>query len=199
MSCQVLRQRTWALIGLAAGIVLACTWPQKVAAQNPADSHAALVQDFQNRVADYVKLHKQAEAGLPKLKKSTDSMEKIHHHEHELREAIVALRTGAEQGTIFTPEIGAEFRRLINIAYHFDAKQIRESLLSSEPGTANVHVHVNHEYPDNMPLQTMPPTLLLNLPPLPPELEYRIVGRELVLRDIEANLIVDMVPGVVPK
>ena len=42
----------------------------------------------------------------------------------------------------------------------------------------------------------MPPSLLLNLPKLPKELEYRFVGRELILRDIAANLIVDVIPEV---
>jgi hypothetical protein len=200
MSCQVTSRRAWALLGLTAGMIITCTWAQKAAAQDAADPHTAIIQEFQNRVAQYVKLHKSAEAELSnKLKKPTNSTENIQHHEHELREAIVARRTGVGQGNIFTPRIAAEFRRLIGFAYHFDAKQIRESLLSSEPGTANVEVHVNKEYPDKVPLQTMPPTLLLNLPPLPPELEYRIVGHELILRDIGANLIVDRVEGVVPK
>jgi len=45
----------------------------------------------------------------------------------------------------------------------------------------------------------MPPSLLSNLPLLPPELEYRTVGRDVVLRDVGANLIVDVVAGVIPE
>jgi len=33
----------------------------------------------------------------------------------------------------------------------------------------------------------------MNLPELPPQLEYRVVGRSLILRDSEANLIVDFI------
>ena len=40
--------------------------------------------------------------------------------------------------------------------------------------------------------------LLRKLPDLPPELEYRIVGRHLILRDVKANLIVDVLRDVVP-
>jgi hypothetical protein len=36
-------------------------------------------------------------------------------------------------------------------------------------------------------------------PALPPELEYRTVGRDLVLRDVGAHLIVDAVQGVIPE
>ena len=39
-----------------------------------------------------------------------------------------------------------------------------------------------------------PPCVLAVLPPLPDELQYRFVGRDLVLVDIEANLIVDVLP-----
>ena len=40
--------------------------------------------------------------------------------------------------------------------------------------------------------------LLRKLPDLPPELEYRLVGRSLILRDVKANLIVDILRDVVP-
>jgi hypothetical protein len=60
-------------------------------------------------------------------------------------------------------------------------------------------LRVNQRYPQGVPLQSTPPTLLLNLPQLPKELEYRIVGRDLVLRDIGANLVVDYLPNILPQ
>jgi hypothetical protein len=184
---------------LAAGIVIARAWGGRAAAQNAVNPDAALTQDFEKRVADYVKLHKSAEATPAPLKKPTTSPEKIRHHQHELRVTIVSLRSHAVQGNIFTPQIAAEFRRLIGIAYQADARHIRASFQEGEPGTRIVRVRVNNEYPDDMPLQTMPSSLLLNLPALPPELEYRVVGRTLVLRDIGANLIVDIIRGAIPN
>ena len=47
-------------------------------------------------------------------------------------------------------------------------------------------------------MQTTPPTLLLNLPKLSEKLDYRIVGNNLVLRDVEANLIVYFLPQAIP-
>jgi hypothetical protein len=44
----------------------------------------------------------------------------------------------------------------------------------------------------------MPPTLLLNLPRLPNELQYRIVGTTLVLYDVSSNLIADLLPNALP-
>jgi hypothetical protein len=60
-------------------------------------------------------------------------------------------------------------------------------------------LHVNQVYPQGIPLQSTPPTLLLNLPTLPKELEYRIVGRNLVLHDIVPNIIVDFIPDAIPS
>jgi hypothetical protein len=59
-------------------------------------------------------------------------------------------------------------------------------------------LQVNQAYPENVPLQSTPPTLLLNLPEPPDGLEYRIVGRDLILRDVEANTIVDFIPDAIP-
>jgi hypothetical protein len=40
--------------------------------------------------------------------------------------------------------------------------------------------------------------VLLKLPPLPKDLEYRFLGRDLILLDIHANLIVDFIPAAIP-
>ena len=170
--------------------------PVKDEAQTAVNPDALLVQEFEKRIAEYVKLHKNAGSRLPPLK-STASQEKIRHHQHELREEILAHRSGAVQGNIFTPPISAEFRRLIGIAYQAEDQHIQESLKRSEP--VKLQFRVNKEYPDDKPLQTMPSSLLLNLPQLPPEVEYRLVGRDLVLRDIGANLIVDFLQRAIPK
>ena len=44
----------------------------------------------------------------------------------------------------------------------------------------------------------MPPSLLLRLPKLPKELEYRFVGRTLVLVDRGGNVILDYIKEAVP-
>ena len=72
------------------------------------------------------------------------------------------------------------------------------SLHHAEP-VIDVKVQVNAVYPENVPLQSTPPSILINLPKLPPELDYRIVGHNLVLRDVGANIIVDYIPGAIPS
>ena len=74
---------------------------------------------------------------------------------------------------------------------------MRASLENAEP-LPNVELKVNSHYPRNLPLQSSPPTLLERLPPLPSELQYRIVGQTLVLYDVSSDLIVDLLPEAVP-
>ena len=57
------------------------------------------------------------------------------------------------------------------------------------------HVRLNDVYPDGAPFATMPPLLLLQLPPLPAGLEYRFLGNAVILLDVDANLVVDFVPN----
>ena len=53
-------------------------------------------------------------------------------------------------------------------------------------------------YPTTLPLITVPAKLLRVLPQLPEELEYRILGRHLLLRDVKGNIVVDYVRDAVP-
>jgi len=59
-------------------------------------------------------------------------------------------------------------------------------------------VHVNGEYPLGAPRSTVPPSVLLTLPPLPECLHYRFVGQDLILVDSVAQLIVDILPAAAP-
>jgi hypothetical protein len=43
------------------------------------------------------------------------------------------------------------------------------------------------------------PVMLAGLPELPPELEYRFLGRHLIIVDVLANLIVDLLHDALPE
>lgn len=160
---------------------------------------AAVIADFEKRVDEYAKVNKKAAADLPPLKPNA-SAEKIAHAQHELTMRIHHLRKGIPQGSMFTPEISAEFRRLIKIAMGGgDAARVNSSLKHAEPVRMKARLKVNEQYPRNIPLQSMPPTLLVNLPPLPPELSYRLIGDTLVLVSVRTNLIVDFMTGAMAK
>jgi hypothetical protein len=160
------------------------------------NQHSKNLADFEASVATYLKLHNEARAGLPRSK-PTNTPADITLHQRELAERIRALRPKAREGEIFTPTIRTEFHRLIKISWQgSDATNMKASLERSEP--VQTPLQVNGEYPARLPLQSMPPTLLQNLPPLPKELEYRVVSHRLVLRDIGADLIVDFTDSFIP-
>ena len=58
---------------------------------------------------------------------------------------------------------------------------------------------IYRRFPTSSQLATMPPSILAVLPPLPKELEYRIIGSFLVLRDIDAAMILDYIPSAVVR
>ena len=163
--------------------------------QEPAKKAAPLEQ-FQEQVAAYVRLRKMIADQLPKIK-STPSAQELSERKALLAANLAKMRSSFAQGAIFTREISAEFRRLGKLALDgADGPRVHKSLKRSEP--VQVPVRVNEAYPPSAPLQSMPPTLLMGLPVLPKELEYRLVGRTLVLRDVEANLIIDFLPEAIP-
>ena len=183
-------------MGFALLMAIACSLAQSNPKPSPGVNRGALIDtDFEKHVTDYMKLHQQALIGM-QVPKTTDSATEIAEFQHQLVAKIRALRPNASQGEIFTSEISNRFRRLIAQAMRGpDGTKIRASFQHAEP-IRGIHLDVNQSYPDGVPLQSMPPSLLLNLPRLPKELEYRFLGRELVLRDIQANLIVDVIPDV---
>jgi hypothetical protein len=167
-----------------------------VVAQDNANPQALALQDFQKRVDDFVRLEKNLAKGLSATKPTTEP-EAILDRQHELAGKLRAARKQAKQGDIFTPEIAKEFRRLLALARQGqNDTHIKKSLERAEP--VRLTLHVNDAYPPDIPLQSTPPSILLNLPRLPPEVEYRIVGRTLVLRDMVANLVIDLIPDAVP-
>jgi len=163
--------------------------------QGGVNPHAAVVERFKDRVAEYVRQTAKIRAALPQLK-PTDSRDAIVQRDVALQRLIQQYRPNAQQGEFFSPAITVEFRRLIGIAMDGKSeKRLLRSLSNAEPATGPVKV--NDPYPA-IPLQSMPPTLLANLPAIPSELDYRIVGHTLILRDVHANLVVDFIAKAIP-
>jgi hypothetical protein len=162
------------------------------AAQAPND--AGPVKDFQTRVGHYLDVRKAN--GI--AKKPTDSPDKLADQKQQAEEKIQGSRPAAKQGDIFTAQIGEYFRKQIAATLQGpEGAKVRASLRRAEP-LPNLRLEVNQPYPRKLPLQSTPPSLLLNLPRLPGELQYRIVGSTLVLYDTGSNLIVDFLPDAVP-
>ena len=161
-----------------------------------AEEEREALQHFQEGIAEYTDLHQKQVAKL-------GSREESAARQKTLAAAIVAKRAKARPGDIFGPEVQSLFRRLIAEQLKGpDALDARKSVLDGNPAheedSVPVEVRVNLVYPVGAPRSTVPPSLLLTLPPLPASLHYRFVGRDLVLLDSVAQIIVDFLPAAAP-
>ena len=156
---------------------------------------AAAMHEFSARVNAYLGLRK-AKAGSSTH--PSKSAKKIIETSEQIRDRIQRARANAKEGEIFTPRVAAYFRKQMAQAFHGpDGARVLASLRRAEP--VKVKLQVNQPYPEGIPLQSTPPSLLMKLPTLPKELQYRIAGRDLVLLDTEPNLVVDILRNAVPQ
>lgn len=179
----------------AAGVLLLLA-PLHAAGQKSAprvNAHAATLAEFTKRVDGYVDLHKKLEGTLPKLPEQTNPYE-IDKHQRALSRLIQEARKNAKQGDLFTPAMQRLVRQLLVPVFRgADGRQLRAEIFDNEfKGT--VAVAVNARYPDEVPISTVPPQVLSQLPKLPEELEYRFVQTNMILFDPHAHIIADFVP-----
>ncbi len=171
------------------GLLCAATFIGLAAAQPKDDS--VTVKAFEDHVNNYMSLKKSQKVAP----KQTASPDQLAQQKKEAREKVHEVRPAARQGEIFTPDVAAYFKRQIQATLHGpEGQKIQASLRHAEP-VPDIKLEVNEKYPDNLPLQSTPPSLLLNLPQLPKGLQYRVVGSSLVLYDETTNLIVDFITG----
>lgn len=180
------------LPGVPAPAAIAAATPDGRAAVN-AQGSATL--EFLKRIQVYLKVHNEAESKVPNLKQ-TDDPAKISEREAALAKTIQTLRAGAKIGDIFAPEYQPYFIKIVQDDFATRSADARKAIIVELP--KNMKVDINTVYPTTLPLATFPAALLRKLPDLPPELEYRLVARSLILRDVKANLIVDILRDVVP-
>jgi hypothetical protein len=169
-------------------------WQQAGVPQNP---DAKAVAAFQDRIKEFVEIHKKAEAGLPRLPQEA-TPEQIDKNQRELGRLIREARLAARQGDLFTPDMQAFVQRvMIKLVAGPEGRQLRSSIMDENP--QGIVVKVNDRYPDQVPLSTMPPQVLKALPEMPEELEFRFVGSNLVILDNHAHIIADYIPNALPK
>jgi hypothetical protein len=145
------------------------------------------VADFTARVNRYVALRAAAAVGSPPLV-VTDHQDEITRAEVELARRIRQARGGrGERGDFFTSEISQAFRRAL--ADVIDDKT-REVIMDDNPGAFTRRVGIR--YPKTRSYSTVPANVLALLPVLPVDMEYRFLGRHLILLDVRSNVIVDL-------
>ena len=154
------------------------------------------LQDFDRRVHWYVRLHRRLERSLPPEHLFGD-LEDMPIARDELHAAMVDARPNAGAGGFFTPGVAdVLIARLERVA---------EGGLPWE-GVTPLYLGFTHRVPvpqvnGRIPAgrNTRPwPALLAALPALPHELEYRVVGLALVLVDVHADLVLDVLKDALP-
>lgn len=180
------------LVGVA--IVLGMQVRAGVAVQT-AHPAADSLADFKTRIDAYVVVQKRLAGALGPLDE-TKSQAEIAARATKLAAAIQSARAAAKEGDLFGPKTGAWLRQLIKEKYRRSAA-VRETRKDAENELPDFVPRVNQVYPTTFPLPTFPPTLLRLLPPLPEEVEYRLVMNHLILRDVQANVILDVLSNAV--
>jgi len=173
---------------------------------------AETLAKFQEEVREYVQLRTKVLTKIPAVSPQA-SAEELSARQRALTQAIAAYRKGEKRGNMFKSKVEAAIRRTLTREFTGPngpalMKEIRSgnprvegnptSRDPSKETMQNVTVAVNAIYPDAAPFSSVPSGLLLKLPPLPEVVRYRFVGRALILRDTEANVILDYIMDVVP-
>jgi hypothetical protein len=186
------------------GLALAGCATKSVVPRSPAiePRYKPAVEEFQRRVTAYQEVRKGIESGLPKLKPTPEAAE-INAHQKALATGLLKARAGAKQGDLFFPEVREYF--VTTVRSEMKGRQGTPARGAAAQGNpklddlpGSVKVAVNAPYPDTQPVSSVPPTLLLRLPKLPENLSYRFVGRDLILRDGDAAIIVDFIRDAAP-
>ena len=173
------------------------------AATIPTTNDQAAVAEFSYSVNKYVELHRVLAAPLGAEEMCSDP-EEIQRGVDRLANAIRAERPAARPGNVFTPDVASFFRRHIAAVLRdtgYDVEVFLDEMDDDEideEGFVEVPpLEVNGAFPwaaGNL----MWPSMLSKLPLLPEEVEYRFVGRHLVLLDVRANLVIDILEDALP-
>lgn len=181
--------KTYFIVTLSAAAVVLFALAGQAETRLPANTS---LRQFHQAIDAYTALHRRLEQDLAPLKPGSTSRQ-VFEAADELAAALQAARLTAREGDIFTAGATEIFRTRIAIALRALGHSIEDVEADSEaesPADAPLPA-VNGRFPW-MRGSAMWPCVLNALPALPEELQYRIVGRDLVLLDVHANLVVDI-------
>lgn len=149
---------------------------------------------FTNRVYDYVETHRRLAAAIEQPLCS--DAEELTQQADTLAAAIREARPRAKEGDIFTLAASEMFRARIAAIVRRTNFDVAAFLERHSGEGEELEVHVFGALPWRTHLALMP--IIRQLPELPPELEYQFVGRHLVLVDVGANIVVDVLRDALP-
>lgn len=166
--------------------------PVQKATASSENPDSAILADFNARLDNYVKEQRALLKDSPIAEDATPAQ--IKARQTTLAAELRTIRKNAKQGDIFTPQVAGLLKRLMYPEVKEQPRETKQALEEEDGEIAQVELKVNASWPDSEPLTTVPANLLANLPQLPKDVEYRISNkRHLVLRDVDANIIVDYI------
>jgi hypothetical protein len=181
---------------LLAHVAIPAASIEEVSRPQPQSERQSLA-DFQMRVQQYAELHRRIEKSSP-IPISKD-WSQVRAAVDTLASRIRTERASATQGNVFTPAVERWFRlTLAECLEGVDIDVLLTVMNEEDWKDFNLIPEVNGRWPDDAPLPSMPVHVLAVLPPLPAELEYRFVNRDLALWDAHANVIVDFIKCALP-
>ena len=166
---------------------------------SPSALEERTLQDFDQRVNQYVKVHRRLERDLPPEHLFGD-FEHMPIAVESLHRAMIDARPNARAGTFFTPGVAELLTTRLALAITAAGLTPAEAMIAMNLGYRQriPEIQAGDRIPPGRHVRVWP-ALLATLPPLPDELEYRFVGWDLVLVDVHADLILDILRDALPK
>ena len=189
-----LRLITFSLLASATGAFAAPAVQVSVTSED-----SAALQQWALGIENYLVIREQAAQIAPPPRFPMSAAELL-RAEDAFAAEIRARRGRAREGDLFTFDVRRTFRKVI-------AQTLSEHQIASADLIARVwsdivprasRPAVNRRFPWQLGLD-MPPCVLAALPQLPKEIQYRLVGHDLILFDLDANLVIDILREALPR
>ena len=157
------------------------------------------LQAYVDQTQPYRKQAAQEAEKVPgKAAPNQSAEQSVRTRQNALADALrTRLRPDAKQGDLFTSAVAAEIQKEIAAIFNSPQKDLLLDELAEQNDTPpNAQTPTINQRLD---APRVPPRLIELLPPLPKQLEYDFAGRAIVLRDIDADLVVDFIPNALPQ
>jgi len=197
MNRQFRARRTFTDLGLVVvcSVLVSVSTGTSYAAWSSQDAPTAS-GEFQERLDAYLALRRMLLEQQPPLQPTTSAPD-LATRRSRLATALRVARAMARPGDLVPADVAAVIQAAIADDYRQRTAAEERATFSEVPAAARPTI--NRPYPADAALPTVPPLLLMRLPPLPEQLQYRFYGRHLVLLDSDARIIVDYIVDVLPR
>jgi hypothetical protein len=164
----------------------------------PTAVEAPVLETFNQRVDAYMQVHNDVERKLT-LPWSFDEGDDVFAAVKAMQSGLRRARPDARRGAILTPEVGALIRSRLETRLAACGQKVEDVLafINDERAPDARSPEINERFPWELG-SAMWPSFMGVLPPLPEELVYRFADRDLVLIDIDADLVVDILAYALP-